>query len=291
VQRITTPDGRTLRVHQAGDPHGVPVLVHHGTPSEGSFFAPHAEDARTRGIRLVGYDRPGYGGSSPQPDRSVADCAHDVRAIADALGLERLAVWGFSGGGPHALACGALLPDRVAAVASLGGVGPIDGEGLDWTAGMGEGNVEEFGTAQQGREAVEPSVEKKRAGRLRGNPIQLREEFRTLLTPVDAGALTGEYAEFLHGTMCTSLEPGGEGWVDDDLAFAKPWGFEVATVETPVLLWHGEHDMFVPIAHGRWLATQLPNVDARLSVDDGHLTLVTRRIPEVHAWLVERLQA
>jgi pimeloyl-ACP methyl ester carboxylesterase len=121
--------------------------------------------------------------------------------------------------------------------------------------------------------------------------VQLREEFRTLLTPVDADALTGEYAEFLYGTMRKSLERGGEGWVDDDLAFAKPWGFDVAAIETQVLLWHGEHDNFVPIAHGRWLAERIPNVDARLSPEDGHLTLATRRIPEVHAWLVERLQA
>ena len=156
---------------------------------------------------------------------------------------------------------------------------------------MGEDNVEEFGKAQQGREVLELTLEEERAERLRGNPVQLREELRTLLTPVDASVLTGDYAEFLDGTMRKSLEASGEGWLDDNLAFAKPWGFDVRAIETPVLLWHGEHDLFVPLAHGRWLAERIPNVDARLSPDDGHLTLVTRRVPEVHAWLAERLQA
>jgi pimeloyl-ACP methyl ester carboxylesterase len=291
VGRITTPDGRAIQVHEGGDPGGAPVLMHHGTPSEGSLFEPHVEDALTRGIRLIGYDRPGYGGSDPHPDRTVGDCARDVEAIADALGLDRLAVWGLSGGGPHALACGALLPGRVAAVASLAGVGPFDAEGLEWLDGMGEDNLEEFGATERGREVLEPYLDEKRAERLHGDAVQLRDELRTLLTPVDADALTGDFAEYLDGTMRRALEHGVDGWLDDDLAFAKPWGFDVGAIETPVLLWHGEHDMFVPIAHGRWLAERIPNVDARLSPDDGHLTLATRRIPEVHAWLLERLRA
>ena len=291
MQRITTPDGRTILVHEGGDPNGLPVLMQHGSPSEGSFFAPHTEDARARGIRLLGYDRPGYGGSDPQPNRTVADCARDVEAIADALGVERLAVWGFSGGGPHALACAALLAGRVVAVASLAAVGPYDGEGLDWLDGMGEDNIEEFGATQQGRDVLAPYLEKKRGERMLGDPVQLRIELRTLLTRVDADALTGDFAEYLDGTMRRALERGVDGWLDDDLAFAEPWGFDVGAIQTPVLLWHGEHDQFVPIAHGRWLAARIPNVDARLSPDDGHLTLATRRMPEVHAWLVERLQA
>jgi pimeloyl-ACP methyl ester carboxylesterase len=291
VQRITTPDGRTIQVHEGGDPDGLPVLMHHGTPGDGSLFTPHVEDARARGIRLLGYDRPGYGGSSPQPGRSVADCARDVEAISAALGLERLAVWGLSGGGPHALACGALLPGRVVAVASLAAVGPFDRPGLDWLDGMGEDNIEEFGLTLQGRGALEPYLEEKRAERLQSDAMQLRDELRTLLTPVDAHALTGEFAEYVDGAMRRALESGTDGWLDDNLAFAVPWGFDVSSIETPVLLWHGEHDLFVPIAHGRWLAERLPNVDARLSPDDGHLTLATQRIPEVHAWLVERLQA
>src|SRR5690348_5574117 len=138
------PDGRTLRVHEAGAAEGPVVLVHQGTPMSGRLYEPHMRDAEKRGIRLLAYDRPGYGGSSPAPDRSVADAAADSAALADALGIERFAVWGISGGGPHALACAAQLPDRVVATASLASVAPIDAEGLDWLAGMGEMNLEEF---------------------------------------------------------------------------------------------------------------------------------------------------
>ncbi len=155
MRSVTTPDGRTLRLYQAGAGDGPVVLVHHGTPMSGLLFDPHVRDAEERGIRLIGYDRPGYGGSTPAPGRSVADVADDVRAIADAVEVERLAVWGISGGGPHALACAALASDRVAAVASLASVAPIDAEGLDWFAGMGQTNLDEFDLARRGREVLE----------------------------------------------------------------------------------------------------------------------------------------
>jgi pimeloyl-ACP methyl ester carboxylesterase len=289
--QVPAVDGRTLRVVSDGDPDGIPVLVQHGTPSEGSLYEPHVADARERGIRLLGYDRPGYGGSSPHVGRNVADCARDVEAIADTLELERLAVWGVSGGGPHALACGALLGGRVVAVAALSSVGPADAADLDWTAGMGEENVVEFEAALRGREALAPLSEALRAEMLEAGSDQLREAMHTLLTPVDAKALTGEFAEFMYASISNGLRDGIEGWLEDDLAFVTSWGFDVESVDVPVLLWHGEHDRFVPIAHGRWLAERLPDVDARLSDVDGHLTIATRRVPEVHAWLVERFQA
>src|SRR5207247_7425926 len=121
----TSPDGRPLGLTTAGAADGPVVLAQQGTPMTGLLFEPHVRDAEERGIRLVSYDRPGYGGSTAAPDRSVADAAADVRAIADALEVEQLAVWGISGGGPHALACAAILPDRVVAVASLASVAPL----------------------------------------------------------------------------------------------------------------------------------------------------------------------
>lgn len=290
-QQVATSDGRTLRVVSGGDPDGLSVLVQHPTPSDGSLYGPHVDDARTRGIRLIGYDRPGYGRSDPRPGRIVADCAEDVKTIADTLGLDRLAVWGISGGGPHALACGALLPDRVVAVASLASVAPTDADGLDWSAGMGAENVAEFDAAVRGHAELEPFLTAMRAEILAGDAEQLRKALRTLLTDVDAAALTGEYAEFVHASMLHALEDGIEGWLEDDCAFAAPWGFDVAAIDVPVLLWHGEHDRFVPIAHGRWLRERLPHVEPHLSDEDGHLTLATRRIDHVHAWLMERLRA
>src|SRR5581483_3132479 len=134
---VRTSDGRTLTVREAGDPAGVPVLLHNGTPGSGLLYEPHVRDAEEKGIRLFSYDRPGYGASSRKRGRSVADCAPDVEAVCDSLGVGRFCVCGISGGGPHALATAALLPDRVAAAASLASVAPFDAEGLDFLAGMG----------------------------------------------------------------------------------------------------------------------------------------------------------
>lgn len=150
---VEGPGGRTLTVREAGDPAGVPVLIHHGTPSSSLLYEPHVRDAEEHGVRLVSYDRPGYGGSTRDPGRSVADCAADVAAICDALGIGRICTWGISGGGPHALATAALLPERVAAAAALASVAPFDAEGLDFTAGMGELNVESFNASRESEQA------------------------------------------------------------------------------------------------------------------------------------------
>jgi pimeloyl-ACP methyl ester carboxylesterase len=288
VRDVTTSDGRTLRVHERGDPGGVAVLVHHGTPMTGRLFAPHVEDAESRGIRLIGYDRPGYGGSTTQEDRSVADAAADVTEIADALALDRIAVWGISGGGPHALACAALLPDRVVAAASLASVAPADADGLDWLAGMGEANLEEFDATHRGRAALEAYLRHGADGLLASDADDLAAALESLLTPVDAAALSGELAAYLSGCLQDALRSGIDGWRDDDLAFDRPWGFAVDDIRLPVLLWQGEQDRFVPSAHGEWLASRIPGVEARISAEDGHLTLLARRVPEVHAWLLER---
>jgi pimeloyl-ACP methyl ester carboxylesterase len=288
VRDVKTNDRRTLRVHEGGDPDGAPVLVEHGTPMTGQLFGPHVEDARRRGIRLIGYDRPGYGGSTAHEDRSVADAAADVVAIADSLGLERIAVWGISGGGPHALACAALLPERVVGVASLASVAPSDAEDLDWTAGMGEANLEEFEATRRGRAALEQYLRGEAEGLLASDADQLVEALQSLLTPVDAAALTGELAAYMADSMLNALRGSIDGWLDDDLAFVEPWGFGVEEIRVPVLLWQGRQDRFVPPAHGDWLAARIPGVDARISDEDGHLTLLARRIPEVHAWLLQQ---
>ena len=155
LRTIAAPDGRTLTVREGGDPGGVPVLAHHGTPGSSLRYEPHLQDAAARGIRLLSYDRPGYGASTRDPERNVADCAADVAAICDALGIERLCTYGASGGGPHTLAVAALLPDRVAAAAALASVAPFDADGLDFTAGMGEENVAGMLATREG-EAAHP---------------------------------------------------------------------------------------------------------------------------------------
>jgi pimeloyl-ACP methyl ester carboxylesterase len=287
--RIKTPDGRTLAVQEAGDPNGKPVLVHGGTPNSRQLYAPHVTDAAARGIRLIGYDRPGYGESSPRPDRTVASCAEDVRAICAALGISRLATWGVSGGGPHVLACAALLPDLVAAAASLASLAPYPAEGIDWFAGMGQENVDDFKLGLSDPAAARVKTDKDREGLLAATAEDLHTQFATLLTPVDKAALTGELAEFLVFSGRDGLAPGGQGWFDDGMALSRPWGFSVTGIAVPVLLMHGREDQFVPFGHGQWLAARIPGVEARLLDHDGHLTLIQSRIGEVHDWLLARL--
>ena len=286
---VQTPDGRTLAVEEAGDPNGHPVLVHEGTPNSRHLYPPAAIDAAVRGLRLISYDRPGYGGSTPQPGRSVADCAADVRAICAELGISRLAMWGISGGGPHVLACAALLPELVSAAASLASLAPLDAEGLDWFAGMGELNADDTRLFLRDRQAARAKLDADREQILRASPAELVSGLKTLLSPTDAAALNDGLAEFLVYCDHEGLAPGNEGWWDDGVAHLSPWGFELSAISVPVLLMHGRQDQFVPFGHGQWLAEHIPGVEARLFGHDGHLTLLTNRIPEVHGWLKERL--
>ncbi len=286
---MTTPDGRTLEVVELGAPDGPVLVAHHGTPGAGRLYRSEVESAERRGLRLIAYDRPGYGGSTPHPERSVADAAGDVAAILDALGVERFATYGWSGGGPHALACAALLAGRCAAAATLAGVGPADALDLDWTEGMGEGNIAEFAAARDGRERLTEYCRADAGDLLAGSPEQLADAFRPHLSDVDARALTGELAAFLLESLTAGLEPGVDGWVDDDFAFLAPWGFDVEAIEVPVLVWQGEHDLMVPAGHARWLRRHVAGAEGRVLQEDGHLTLFADRVGDVHAWLQDRL--
>jgi pimeloyl-ACP methyl ester carboxylesterase len=277
---VRTADGRLLAVEERGDPAGSPVLVHHGTPSsrKAAFYGPWVRDAAERGLRLISYDRPGYGGSSPHPGRAVADTAADVRAICAELGIERLVTWGFSGGGPHVLACAALLPDLVTAAASLAGIAPFEAEGLDWFAGMYRDDVEDTRLYLTDAVAAWKRME------------QERDEFLTASTLTRDGALDGRggYHEFMSSCRSAGLAPSAQGWWDDNGTQVRPWRFDLADIAVPVLLMYGGRDVFVPSSHGAWLARHIPGVEARWFDDDGHGTLAQRRVPEAHAWLSER---
>lgn len=286
---ITTPDGRELGLVEAGDPQGRPVVVHHGTPSSALPYGPVAALASEQGIRLIGYDRPGYGDSTRAAGRSVGDCVGDVHAIADALGLDRFACWGISGGGPHALACAAECDERLAAAAVLGSPAPYGASGLDWEAGMGEENVAEFGAALEGEQALRAYLVPARDGFMRTEPEQVADLLATLVGPADRAVVSGELARWMVDSSRRGLREGFDGWLDDDVAFVRDWGFDVAAISRPVLLLHGGDDRFVPVAHGRWLAGRIPGADERIDPDDGHLTLIERRMRETHEWLLARL--
>ena len=222
---LRLPDGRNLHVYETGDLRGELVIVHHGTPGSGKPASWWAEDAAVRGIRLVGYDRPGYGGSDRQPGRCVVDAAADASAIADACGAGRFRTWGGSGGGPHALACAAMLPDRVIACAALCSVAPPMAPGLDWTAGMGQDNVDEFTAASSGMKVLLPYLTEAREQLKSTDAAGLVDALRSLLSDVDIAALRPRLADFFHDGFAVGLSTGVDGWLDDDLALVEPVGF------------------------------------------------------------------
>lgn len=278
-------------VQLGGDPNGAPILVHSGTPNGRCLYDGWLRDAEEHGIRLIGYDRPGYGGSDPKPGRTVADCAEDVRAIATALDLSRLAMWGWSGGGPHALACAALLPDLVAAVSVLACGAPYGARDLDYFTGMGEMNVASVRQYFEDRATARAEAKEDRQTLLASTPDQVREMLKSLVSPVDRAAMGPALVGWEMQNIRDALATSDEGWWEDNVADLEPWGFDLASIRLPVQVWHGRHDRFVPFQHGEWLAAHVPGAEAHFSDSDGHQTLVSNRVPEVHRWLKGHLQA
>ncbi len=286
---ITTRDGRTLRVREDGAADGVPVLSLHGTPGCGLLDPGDVARAQRRGIRLIGYDRPGYGGSDRHAGRNVADCAGDVRSIAAALGIDRLAVWGISGGGPHAAACAALLDGLVPAVAVLGSIAPYGAPKLDYFAGMGKSNVDDIKLELSDPAAARAKAADERRAMLEADVAGLLAAWESIVSPVDAGVLTDEFGAHVLSVTQTGLAPGPEGWNDDGDAHLGDWGFGLTQIQTPVLIMHGVEDRFVPVAHGRWLGEAIPTAETRIYDDEGHLSLLVNRMDEMYDWLLERM--
>jgi pimeloyl-ACP methyl ester carboxylesterase len=278
---VEVGDGRSLDVRVAGPEDGVLLVAHHGTPSTGRPFPPYVEAAAERGLRLVTYPRPGYAGSTRMPGRSVADCAADTARIADHLGADRFYVTGQSGGGPHALACAALLADRVISCATTAGVGPFGADGLDFLSGMAQENIDELGAAVEGADALESFLLAEAAKLREATATDLWEALGGLVSPVDVQALTGAFAEHAIAMLHESVSTGIWGWFDDDMAFVRPWGFDVASIAVPVTVWQGAQDRMVPFAHGRWLAANVAGAKARLLDDEGHLSLILGSFPAI----------
>src|SRR5712692_7496990 len=256
-------DGRRLHYYDtsAGEVENrLAVFWHHGTPNIGAPPEPLFPAAAQRGIRWVSYDRPGYGGSTPHPGRDVASAAPDVSAIADALGIGQFAVMGHSGGGAHALACSALLSERVIGAVCVSGLAPYDAEGLDWLAGMGASGAAELRAAARGRAALEDYL-----ASTEFDPEQF--------TPADHAALAGAWS-WLAAVAGQAMEGGPGGMVDDDLSYVAPWGFETGQVSSPVLFLHGGRDRIVPSSHAKWLARHTRSAELWLRPDDGHISVL-----------------
>jgi pimeloyl-ACP methyl ester carboxylesterase len=285
---VATEDGRTLTYAEWGDPEGFPVFTLHGTP--GSRLTRHYDEGAyiDAGARVITYDRPGYGGSSRHRGRRVVDCVADVAALADDLGIDRFAIIGGSGGGPHALAVAARLPERVTRVTCAVGIVPYDTEGFDWFEGMDPNNVMEFAWALEGEDVLARELEREAAEMLErvavdpskviGDDWDLPEtDRRELARP--------ERQEIIRETTSESVANGVWGWVDDDLCFASPWGFDVSEIRVASRIIYGVDDVLVPRQHGEWLANNVPNAEVEIEDGRGHAwdpALVVER----YRWLV-----
>lgn len=276
LRTLETPDGRTLAFATWGDPDGFPVVSLHGTPGCRLNRWPNEDVYRQAGVWYVTHDRAGYGQSDRHHGRSVADEAADVAALADELGLDRFGLTGGSGGGPHSLACAALLPERVVRAICVVGIAPFGAPGLDeddWFAGMDEENVKEVRKALAGEDVLTPSLEqlqKEMEERVSVDPSTVLDDFE--LSDSDRAELARpEVQELIRDTTFEQNVNGVDGWVDDDLAFLKPWGFDVGSISVPVLVRYGLTDVLVPPAHGEWLAANVPGCLIEIETSAGHL--------------------
>ena len=284
---ITTPGGRALTFSEWGDPDGFPVLCLHGTP--GSRFSRHHDEGvyASAGARVVTYDRPGYGGSARHRGRDVVDCVEDVAALADALGIERFAVIGYSGGGPHALAAAVRLQERVTRAACDVGIAPYDAPDLDFFEGMDPLNVQELGWALQGEDVYSREIKREARElleRVADDPGNVLGDFE--LPEADRAELARpEVHAVIREGMSEALRNGVWGWVDDGLCMVRTWGFDVSEIRVPTRVVYGASDVLVPAAHGAWLARNVPGAEVLVNDAQGHVA-GDDVVAEQFSWLV-----
>ncbi|MBW4030524.1 MAG: alpha/beta hydrolase [Acidobacteria bacterium] len=271
-ESLELSDGRHLDVYVSGPEGATPLVLHHGTPGSRVTSRTIERSAHAHGLRVVTMSRPGYGASTRRRGRRVIDVVADTAEVLAWLGVERCVTSGASGGGPHALACAARLPG-VAGCLVVAGVAPYDAADLNWLDAMGQDNLDEFAAALDGEDAL-----RRYLGALENDfrhitATEIVDNMSSVLPDVDRAALTGEFADDVARGFREALLTGVDGWLDDDLAFVHSWGFDVAEVITPTMIWQGGLDLMVPYAHGRWLAAALPHAMAHLVDGEGHLSI------------------
>jgi pimeloyl-ACP methyl ester carboxylesterase len=292
LRTLETRDGRTLAFAVWGDPEGFPILALHGTPGCRLGRWPREQVYTELGVCFVTHDRAGYGRSDRNHGRRVVDEVADVRVLADELGFDRFGISGGSGGGPHVLACAALLPDRVVRAICDVGVAPLGTPGLEqdaWLDGMDPENVKEFGWALAGEDVLTPELEKLQQQfeeRARVDPASVLDDYD--LSESDRAELARpEMVQIIRESTFEWAVNGVHGWVDDGLAFVQPWGFDVSAISVPVLIRYGLTDVLVPPAHGEWLAANVPGCIVKTSDAAGHLgSDPEQEIAENARWLI-----
>lgn len=272
--------GRQIDVLLSDRPCARALVFHYGSPMGLPVFPPLVEAAGARDMRLIVCARPGYERSTPDPGRRVADVVPDIAEVLGQLGVGEFVACGWSGGGPHALACAALLPDRCRRVATIASLAPYGAEGLNWLDGMGPENVIGFDAAAKGEGALVPLLEAMAVMFARVDAHSVAASLTGLLPDIDHTYLRGEFAEFMAAGMRTAVSTGVQGWRDDGLASVKDWGFDIASVSNATV-WHGSEDKMVPFNHGRWLARAIPSARTHLLDGEGHLSIVVGHIGKI----------
>ncbi len=273
-QHFIRSNGDRVDYFDSGSDSGSDLLIyHHGTPGAGPMHSDVLEPARANDLRIVELVRPGYGRSTRQPNRTVADVVALADELADHLGFERYVSMGWSGGGPHVLANVALSPARCIAGMSLAGVGMFGEPDLNFLEGMGQDNHDEFGAALEGESVIRAYLEPIAEELSHISGAEIVDVMGSLLPDEDRDALTGEYGDNTAEVFRWAVHTGVDGWLDDDIAFTNPWGFALSDIKNFVSIWQGATDLMVPFAHGQWLASKIPHADVNLLEGHGHLSI------------------
>jgi pimeloyl-ACP methyl ester carboxylesterase len=279
---LTTADGRHLEYGTVGNPSGKTVVFHHGTPGCLLTFMRYQELVALGDFFVIAYSRAGYGESSRNEGRSIGDVVADVKAIVEKEGRSTYVSVGWSGGGPHALACAALDP-KCTGVLSVAGVAPIDAD-FDWTEGMGQANIDEFELAKIGGPEYEAHARAAVASFKDVTVENVISLFGDLMSEEDKSAWEPLYLrerasqDFRHAFSKSS-----DGFIDDDRAFLKPWGFAVTDITVPTSIWYGSNDLMVPSSHGDWLTKSIPAAVGHYFAQDGHMSIWLKHLEEIAA--------
>ena len=272
-------DGRELEILDNGINSESAIIFHHGTPGHVSMWTDWLEAAATAGIRALSYSRAGYGTSDRNPGRSVLTNNNDISQLLDAKGITKFVSIGWSGGGPHCIAN--TLEFRNVGAISLAGVGAFGVDDLDFLAGMGPENHDEFGAALKGEAVIDQWMEDNAGSMKSVTGDQIREAFGGLIGDADKAVLEGETADQMASSMRSALAVSFDGWIDDDLAFTKPWGFDLKAISKPVYVWQGDDDFMVPHAHSYWLEKHIPTARLSFIPGHGHISLGEKYKPEI----------
>jgi len=281
-------DGRELQFLDNECDSNSAVVFHHGTPGHSSMWHPWLTSLSSFGIRAFAISRPGYGESTRNIGRTVSSITADVSELLNFFGIEKFVSIGWSGGGPHSLAT--TFEARNVGAITLAGVGAYGVPDLNFLAGMGQENHDEFGAALEGEDVIRNWLITNASAMQKVSGDEIREAFGGLIGVADKLVLEGVYAEEMAASMRAGLEGSFDGWVDDDLVFIQDWGFKLAEITKPVHLWQGDDDFMVPHAHSFWLEKHIPTAKLRFIPGEGHISLGVNYQEEIINQAVELLK-